>query len=298
MKQHLLIMQRENTAYVLEHLFIPFLIVSVIALIFIILYYRFTDDHRDKNQVVDKNIIELFLIRFLFEGLTSEERIAELAYYKNSVIKDDVKLKRLLIEQLVHIQKNIQDTPKELIHEIALAFDLYATFNRQLKYGNTFQKINAIQYSQIFNNQSAIPYLKPLLDSKTFEIRTNVLKALMVLSGYDSKIITSYPHNFKEIELLMLADLFIHQSNFAVEKFDSWLDSENENIILLSLMIIQNIKYYPESRKLQLLILHENKTIASKALSLLMYSYKKETSVHIKGTDLFKKQGIGSLIYI
>lgn len=296
MNRTLIILHRENTAYVLEHFFIPLLIVGVFALIVVILYYRLTDDHEEKSRATDKSIIELFLIRYLFEGLSPEERDAELQYYKNSIIKDNPKLIKLLIDQLVHIQKNILDTPKELIQEIAIAFDLYATFNRQLKFGNTFQKINAIQYSQDFKNKSALSVLKPLLHTKQFEIRSNVLKALVVLSDYDVETITSYPQALKEIELLMLADLFQQQSHNIAQKLPKWLDSENENLILLSLMIIHNTKQYYNSRKLQLLILHENKIIATKALSILMHVYKEETLSIFKGTDILKKQGFASLI--
>lgn len=296
MNRTLVILHRENTAFVLEHFFIPLLIISIIALIFIILYYRLTDDQDEKKRAADKSIIELFLIRYLFEGLTPEEREAELQYYKNSVIKNNSKLIKLVIDQLVHIQKNILDTPKELIQEIAIAFDFHGTFNRQIKYGNTFQKINAIQYSQDFKNKSALPFLKPLLHTKEFEIRSNVLKALVVLSDFDVETITAYPHALKEIELLMLADLFQHQSHIVTHKLPHWLNSENENLILMSLMIIHNTKQYPNSRKLQLLILHENKVIATKALSILMHVYKEETASLFKGPAILKKQGFASLI--
>lgn len=276
MIRNLLIFHRDTTAYVLEHVFIPLLLLVVLGLIFTILYYRLSDDKQDQNKHSNKQIVSNFLIRYLFDGLTLEERKAELDYFKINVVRNNPKIIQLLIDQLTHIKKNILETPAILIQEIVTAFDLFNTFNRQMKFGNNYQKIIAIQHSQILQNHLALPFLKPLLGAQQFEIRSNALKAMVVASNFDTAIIANYPQPLKEVELLLLAELFQNRDETVLGHYNNWLDSQNENLIQLCLMVANNLNIALDSRKLQLLILHENKTIASKALTLLLAQYKKE----------------------
>lgn len=279
MNRTLIIFHRDHTAYALEHIFIPLLLLAVFGLVFFILYYRLSDDKQDKTKGKEQQIVELFLIRYFFEGLNTEERKAELDYIKNNVVRKNPKTIKLLIEHLIHIKKNILETPNDLVQEIVDAFDLFNTFNRQIKFGNNYQKIIAIQHSQTLHNHLALPYLKSHLTSKQFEIRSNVLKAMVVASNFDTTIIANYPEPLKEVELLMLAELYQNRRESVKTEFNTWLDSQNENLIQLCLMIAINLNIAIDNRKLQLLILHENKKIASQALMLLLTQFKEDLKI-------------------
>ena len=296
MNRTLLIFHRDNTAYVLEHVFIPLLMVVVVGLIFTILYYRLSDDKQDQSKNSNKQIVSHFLIRYLFEGLTLEERKAELDYFKNNVVRNNPKIIKLLIDQLTHIKKNILDTPAILIQEIVTAFDLFNTFNRQIKFGNNYQKIIAIQHSQTLHNHLALPYLQPLVGAKQFEIRSNVLKAMVVASNFDTAIIANYPQPLKEVELLLLAELYQNRKEAVLNEYNNWLDSQNENLIHLCLMVANNLNLALDTRRLQLLILHENKTIASQALTLLLAQYKKDWKISDASFSVGTSNAIATLV--
>ncbi len=212
------------------------LLATSIALILFILLSRLYKSYILKKQTTLKKIY-----REIVYNLSVEEKDhSDLSQYFTPVQLKKIKTvsfhQQILIDELIHIRKNVVGTSAENVHNIYIKLNLHNNSLEKLNSISWITKARGIRELAEMNYQKASPLIKQLLDTKQQTIREESVLALIRLSD---DIEFNFINDYKgEITPWMEINIHKHLATLDSRKlprFSQWFQHPNASVSSFSI---------------------------------------------------------------
>lgn len=237
-----------------------------IALILFILLSRLYKSHflKKQNRIQEK-------YREIIYSLSVEEKDHVEASLNFSLIQIK-KIKRsafhqqILIDELIHIRKNVVGTSAENVYNIYIKLNLHTNSLKKLKSMSWVTRARGIRELAEMHHQQAIPFIQPLLSANQQTIREESILALIRLSDEgEFNFINDYK---REITPWMEINIHKHLATLDVRKlpcFSRWFQHPNSGVSSFSVKMARLFRQNETIPDLIPLLAHKEIQIANLA---------------------------------
>ena len=289
----------------LKYFFIPMLVFLILAIIFVILFRRYSIDLLDLKKSNLEDEVNTFLTDIIFSDDSPEVVYDKIDKFKKEVVWKNDLLKKFVLEKLLHIKQNVQQLNQVkfiLIYEY-FGFNVYT--EKLISSKDWQKKSKGFLHYQIldykFKKELIIPYLK----STNQQLRSNALIAMISLSDENLDFLNNTEISISRAEELKILDILYQKKVEIPNNIYKWLKSKNDSIVIITLKLLIRYKHLLTNAQLSVLLNHSNYIVRKETIAtirelnikntnhLLIEHYQKETSFRNKVLILktFQKNG-------
>ncbi len=273
----------ETFETVLSNYLIPAFLILFVVFSIIIILNRF---YYEERKLVKDNID--FVVNDFFARVLFNPKIGdfddEIKKFKNEIPFRKTWVKRILIEKIITLKKNLKGTSSESLVTIYEKFGLFKYTKNLIKDSRWHIKCKGIYQLQILEYEKGQNLIKPFLNSSNEILRSNAFIAYLSVTSKSIDFLGDYKQNISLIDELKFMDL-LKMKKFPLPKnIDKWLASSNVAIVRIGLKLIvfhNNTNYNEEIIGL---LKSENRSIrheVTKAIEHLQIVNAEDILLHI-----------------
>jgi hypothetical protein len=242
--------------FFLKIIVIPFLIVSLIIIIFSLLVGRYFFDKIDHEKKELEDTINDFLTGLIFSDQNSQEIKNNINEFKKGAIYHHKWCQHVILDKLIHIKENIKDINNNLILIIYRQFDLHLYSKKLINQRKWYFKSLGFYHYRALDYKIKKGSIKPFLNSKNRYLKSNALVSIISLSDEKFDILNQYSDKISAADEIKILDLIYEKKSTIPLTIFDWLQNKNSSIVVLAIKLIiryretltlKQIKYLLES---------------------------------------------------
>lgn len=285
----------ENIYYFLLYFFIPLIVLFVILIILYLLYSRYAGDKNEHHEENIENDTNNFLTDLIFSDYTAVEMKNRINEFKK-VYKLNNNLKKFILNKIIHIKENLNETNEHTILLIYKYFGFDEISNRLINSNNWYSKSEALYHYQNIGYKIKTGHVKQFLNSKNSGLRSNAIIALISLSDEKFDVLDNYKYNISKADEVKILDIIYRKKSSIPKNINNWLKSKNDSIVIIAIKLIVRFRYKHDIslEQISYLLDSENSQVRKEAIlairelvmfeanDIIMAHFKKETNFRNK----------------
>lgn len=258
----------ETFETVLSNYLIPAFLILFVAFSIIIILNRF---YYEERKLVKNNIdfvVNDFFARVLF-NTKIEDYDAEVKKFKNDIPFRKTWVKRILIEKIITLKKNLKGKASDSLIAIYEKFGLFKYTKNLIKDSRWHIKCKGIYQLQILEYEKGLDLIKPYLNSSNEILRSNAFIAYLSVTSGSIDFLGDYKQPVSLIDELKFMDLLRIKKFPLPKNIDKWLDSSNQAIVRIGLKLIVFHNNTDYNEKITGLLKSENRSIRHEVIKAI-----------------------------
>ena len=250
----------------LKNYIIPFLLISTIVLIFILLskrvYYEYSKPY--KQEITNKT--ENFLTEMILSKPNKETVNKKLLQFKKEIPLHKSWCKKLVINDMIRFKLSLKGIESESILFYYQAFQLDAYSKHLIRDFRNYNKCEGIYHFQALDYKMGIPLIKSYLNHANIMVRSNANMSYISLSENFTESFEFLMSGVSHLNMIKIMDI-VHERRIATPKnIDEWIESNNDSVTRLGLKIMVFYNYRNRANEIITLIKNENESIKKEAI--------------------------------
>lgn len=227
----------ETFEMVLSNYLIPAFLVLFVVFSIIIVLNRFYYEERKLIKDNIEFVINDFFARVLFNTKADDFDI-EVKRFKKEIPFNKSWVRRLLLEKIITLKKNLKGTSSGSLVNLYEKFGLFRDTKNLIKDNRWHVKCKGIYHLQILEYEKGLDLIKPYLNHSNEILRSNACIAYLSVTSKSIDFLGDYKKEISLIDELKFFDLMRIKKFALPGNIESWLSSPNEAIVRIGLRLI------------------------------------------------------------
>lgn len=262
-----------NFYFFLKIIVIPFLILSLLIIIFSLLVGRYFFDKIDHEKKELEDTINDFLTGLIFSGQTTNEIKNQIDEFKKGEIYDHKWCQHVILDKLIHIKENIKDINNNLILIIYRQFDLHLYSRKLINRRKWYFKSLGFYHYRALDYKIKKGSIKPFLTSKNRYLRSNALVSIISLSDEKFDILNHYQEKISAADEIKILDLIYEKKSTIPLTIFDWLQNKNSSIVVLAIKLIVRYRETLTLQQIKFLLQNEDIQVRKSTIQAIRELY-------------------------
>lgn len=260
---------------------LPILIIGCVLLIIVLIINRYRYDSFSPRFDATKNEIDVFLTNLIFSPFDEKLHHYEIEQFKKVIPFEKNWCKKLLLNEIIFLKKNLKGEVTNKFHYIYEQFDLFRYTQKLLKSRHFYLKCLGLFQLESLDYKKGKMYITPLLNHKNRDIKSRAFLALISLRPDKLESLIDFSHEITIAEEINIMDILHHKKTKMPANLIEWIVAENPTIVKLGIKLMIFYNYANENNKIIELLNHTDKAVRHEVILAInsLYIVEAETEL-------------------
>lgn len=245
---------------------VPFLIISTVLLILVVLLKRVHYEHSKPIRELLGNTIEIFLTEMILSNPLDPTLKAKRLLFEKAIPLHKTWCKEMTINDMIRFKMNLKGKAAEQINILYESFRLHKYSAGLIKKNKSFYKCEGFYHFQALDHKKGSALIEPYIKDPNPIIRSNANMAFISLSENHMESLKDLHTTISYLNIIKIMDI-LHQNKIVIPgNIDQWLTTNNTSVKIVGLKIMVFYNYRNQSKEIIALLKDENDIIIKEAI--------------------------------